>query len=64
MKNKSAKKISKGVYEYKGYKLYYFGYYPPDKCVWWEAINLKTQNADYHAHTKKELMRLIDKESE
>lgn len=60
MKSKSAKKISKGVYEYKGYKLYCFGYYPPDKCVWWEAVD-RNGNADYHAHTKRELMQLIDK---
>ena len=56
-----AKKISTGVYEYKGYKLICFRYYPPDKCVLWECVD-HNDNAIYHAHTKKELMLFIDKE--
>ena len=60
MKNKSAKKISKGVYEYKGYKLIRFGYFPNEQSVWWEAVD-RNGNGEYHAHTKKELMQLIDK---
>lgn len=56
-----AKKISKGVYEYKGYKLICFGYHPPDKCVWWECVD-HNGNTIYHAHTKRELMLFIDKE--
>lgn len=57
-----AKKIMNGVYEYKGYKIYNCGYHHPDHCVWWEAQNLKTGCADYHAHSKKELMDLIDED--
>lgn len=57
-----AKKISTGVYEYKGYRIAYQGYHAPDKCVWWEAVNEETGCADYHAQTKKEIMNMIDKE--
>jgi hypothetical protein len=47
-------------YLYKNYEVYNVGYYPPDKCVWWEAVNLETGAADYHATTKKHLKQLID----
>ena len=60
MSNKS-KKISKGIYDYKGYELRYFGYHQPDHSVYWEAVNKITHNTDYHAHTKKGLIQLIDK---
>lgn len=53
-------KIRSGLYKYKGYELRYFGYHHPDHCVWWEAVNSETQCADFHAHTKKELIELID----
>ena len=56
----SAKKLSKGIYEYKGYRIKKFGYYPPEQGVWWEAVNKSTGNADHHAHTKKKLMEIID----
>ncbi len=56
-----AKRISNGVYQYKGYKLTNYGYYLPDHCIWWEAVNIKTGCADFHATTKKEIMDLIDK---
>ena len=59
-KNLSAKKIEKGIYEYKGYRLFNYGYYEPEHCTWWEAVNIETGCADYHAHTKKEIMELID----
>ena len=58
--NMGATKISKGVYEYKGHRISNCGYHHPDHCVWWEAVDLKTGCADYHANTKKELMELID----
>jgi len=45
---------------YKGYRIRNHGYYPPDKCIWWEAVNLKTNEADHHAHTKRDLKKLID----
>jgi hypothetical protein len=53
-------KIRAGRYRYKGYIIRNHGYYPPDKCVWWEAINELTNEADYHAHTKKKVKDLID----
>lgn len=55
-----AAKVSSGVYEYKGYEISNCGYYPPDHCIYWEAVNIETGCADYHAHTKKEIMALID----
>ena len=32
----------------------------PDHCIWWEAVDMKTGCADYHATTKKFLMKQID----
>lgn len=56
------KRIGSGIYEYKGYRLANCGYHHPDHQIWWEAVNLKTDCADYHAQTKKELMQMIDKD--
>ena len=36
-----AVKISKGIYEYKGYRISNCGYYEPDHCIWWEAVDMK-----------------------
>ena len=58
--NMGAKKIHKGIYEYKGYRLSNCGYHHPDHCIWWEAVNMETGCADYHAKTKKDLMDAID----
>lgn len=55
-----AKKIKRGIYEYKGYRLYCCGYHQPDHCIWWEAVNIKTELVEYHATTKKRLMARID----
>ena len=60
----SATKISKGVYSYKGYRISNCGYHHPDHCVWWEAVNDITGCADYHATTKKEIIKMIDKATE
>ena len=49
------------VYHYKGYEITNHGYYPPDKCIWWEAVNLTTGWAELHGNTKRELLNLIDK---
>ena len=60
------RKISRGKYYVKigehEYELYNYGYYPPDKCVWWEAINLKTNEADFHETTKKDLLQTMIRE--
>lgn len=53
-------RLQAGRYRYKNYILIKHGYYPPDKCIWWEAINNKTNEADFHAHTKRHLIQLID----
>lgn len=59
-----ATKISNGVYLYKGYRISNCGYHHPDHCIWWEAVNEATCCADYHANTKKEIIRMIDKTTE
>jgi len=58
---REGKYISNG-YLYLGFEIRNHGYYPPDKSHWWEAINLATGCADYHAHTKREIKDLIDKQ--
>jgi hypothetical protein len=59
-------KISAGKYHVKigehEYMIYNHGYYAPDKCIWWEATNLKTNEADFHEHTKWELIRQMQRE--
>lgn len=59
-----AKKLSKGIYEYKGYRISNWGYHHPDHCVWWEAVNKNTDSADYHAHTKRKLIEIIDNKTQ
>jgi hypothetical protein len=54
------KKVRNGKYEYKGLEIINHGYYSPERCVWWEAVNVETGCADYHAHSKREIKRLID----
>lgn len=55
-----SKRIKKGHYLYKGYEIKCHGYYQPDGCVYWEAINPITDCADFHAKTKSLIMFLID----
>ena len=55
-----ARKILAGVYQYKNYILYNCGYYSPEQCVCWEAENIKTGCADFHAYSKTHLMGLVD----
>ena len=45
---------------YRGYRLVNHGYYEPDDCVWWQAENLVTKEADFSAHTMRELKSMID----
>lgn len=45
---------------YKGYRVRNHGYYAPGRGVWWEAINPKTGDSDFHAHTLRELRYEID----
>ena len=62
MKGAFSERISRGVYEYRGYRLTNYGYYEPDHCIWWEAVDLKTGCADFHEHTKRELIETINEE--
>jgi hypothetical protein len=54
------KKMHRGIYEYRGYKLYNCGYYHPDHCVLWEGVNIETGCADYHTKTRRDLISAID----
>ncbi len=56
---KSTKIKKSGHYRYMGYVLINYGYHSPDKKGWWQAVD-ENGYADYSAHTKKELMGLID----
>lgn len=50
-------------YEYNGYEVY-GRYYEPEGCVCWEATNIKTGEADYHAKTKREIKNLMDNDNQ
>jgi hypothetical protein len=39
MSSYKAKRISKGHYEYRGYKIICIGYYPPEQRVVWECVD-------------------------
>jgi len=56
--------VKKRKHIYAGYELTNLGYYSPDHCIWWEAVSLTTGEADYHAHTMRELKALIKKGGE
>lgn len=58
----AAKRIDSGKYLYRGFELYFHGWYPPDKCVWWEAVEIADGCAAFRAHTKRHLMELIDED--
>ena len=45
---------------YKGYRLVNHGYYQPDRCRWWQAEKIQTGEADFHAHTMRDLKAQID----
>lgn len=47
-------------YKYRGYLVYCCGYHQPDHCVWWEAVDEKTNEACFHGTTKREVISLID----
>lgn len=49
-----------GIISTKG--IIYDGYYHPDKCVWWEAVNEETGCADYHDTTLRRIIQEIDEE--
>lgn len=45
---------------YRGYTIRNHGYYPPDKCVWWEAVNDETGEADFHAKRLRDIISMIN----
>ena len=45
---------------YRGYTIRNHGYYPPDKCVRWEAVNDDTGEADFHAKRLRDIISLIN----
>jgi hypothetical protein len=53
-------RIRNGKYSYRGFEIINHGYYPPDKCIWWEAVDVKTGCADFHEHTKRDIIKAID----
>ena len=57
------KRIDSGVYIFtlgkSKYEIRNHGYYPPDRCVWWEAVNLETDEADFHETTKNHLIKTM-----
>ena len=61
-----SRRISTGKYYVRigehEYEIYNHGYYPPDKCLWWEATNLKTNEADFHEHSKSQLLKTMQRE--
>ena len=64
LKQGEGKCIGCSGYYYKGFEIWNHGYYPPDKCVWWEAIDVETCSAEYHATTKRQIKIMIDKDIE
>lgn len=60
MSGYKAKKIEKGEYYYRGYRVYCLGYFEPDQRVAWEALDENTGDAIAHGFTKKDVMIKID----
>lgn len=55
-----AKKIGKGCYEYKGYRIMNCGHYMSDYKTWWVAVKKGSSKVSYFANSKKELIQAID----
>ena len=51
-----AKKIGKGCYEYKGYRITNCGHYMSDYKTWWVAVKKGSSKVSYFANSKKELV--------
>lgn len=56
------KKISRGHYEYRGFKILSVGYYNPEHRVCWEAIDTDGVSGFAHSFTLKDVKREIDYE--
>ena len=58
-----AKRLSAGHYVYRGYEVYSVGYYPPEGCVCWEAVD--SDGCGFaHSHSLAETKLLVDQELE
>lgn len=57
----SAKRISKGHYIYRGFRINCVGYYPPEKRTVWEAID-HDGCGFAHSYSLHDTKRLIDEE--
>ena len=55
-------KISQGHYKYQGYDIQCHGYFPPDRCIWWEATDEESGYADYHGTTLASIIKDIDED--
>lgn len=55
------KRISKGHYEYNGFKIDCLGYFSIERSVVWEATD-ENGGGFAHAHTLKEVIQNIDSE--
>ena len=58
-----AKRVSKGHYEYRGYKIVCIGYYPPEQRVVWECVD-KDGSGFGHDFSLKGCKHWIDQEIE
>lgn len=56
-----AKKLSKGHYIYRGFKVNCIEYYAPEKCSVWEAVD-HDGSGFAHSFTLRDTKRLIDEE--
>lgn len=56
------KRLKSGHYLYRDYELINLGYHPDDGCVWWQAIDINTNCADFHNNTKRDLINDINDE--
>lgn len=62
MKKHKAKRLSKGLYLYRGFQIECVGYYQPEHRVCWEAVEENGINGWAHHYTLKDVKREIDDE--
>ena len=56
------KKISRGHYKYRGFKIVCVGYYNPEHRMCWEAIDTDGKSGFGHSYTLRDVKREIDYE--
>ena len=55
-----SKKVNKGEYLYRGFKVYCFGYYEPEHRTVWEGIDEISGEGVARGYTKREVISEID----